>query len=118
MEEMIEQPIKIYVKVNENNEIIDVGSSIFIKDLNGWIKIDEGFGDKYAHAQSQYLEKGLVDEQGRYNYKFVEGKVVEVEEAEKPTIEEQKAVPTEQDKINAQLMLQIAQLKAELKAVK
>ena len=77
MEEMIEQPIKIYVKVNENNEIIDVGSSIFIKDLNGWIKIDEGFGDKYAHAQSQYFKKPLINEDGRYSFKYINGKVVE-----------------------------------------
>ena len=68
MEEMIEQPIKVYVKVNKNNEIIDVGSSIFIKDFNSWIKIDEGFGDKYAHAQSQYFEKPLINDQGFYQY--------------------------------------------------
>ena len=55
---------------------------------------------------------------GRYNYKYAEGKVIEVAETDKPTIEEPKAVPTEQEKINAQLMLQIAQLKAELKSVK
>ena len=77
MEEMINQPIKVYAKVNENNEIIDVGSSIFIKDLNGWIKIDEGFGDKYAHAQSQHFDKPLINEDGRYNFKYINGKVVE-----------------------------------------
>ena len=76
MEEMKEQPIKIYVKVNENNEIIDVGSSIFIKDLNGWIKIDEGFGDKYAHAQSQYFDKLLINENGVYNYKYINNKII------------------------------------------
>ena len=81
-------------------------------------EIDRGQGDKYAHAQGLYLEKGLVDEYGRYNYKYVEGKVVEVAETDKPTIEEPKALPTEQEKINAQLMLQIAQLKAKLNGVK
>ena len=75
MEEMIEQPINVYVKVNENKEIIDVGSSIFIKDLNGWIKIDEGFGDKYAHAQSQYFDKPLINENGVYNYKYINNKI-------------------------------------------
>ena len=77
MEEMIEQPIKVYVKVNDKNEIIEVVSSIFIKDFNGWIKIDEGFGDKYAHAQSQYFEKPLINEDGRYNFKYINRKVVE-----------------------------------------
>lgn len=110
---------KVYVSI-QNGYITSINSDIFLsqEEIQTMTEIDKGQGDKYAHAQSQYLEKGLVDEQGLYNYKFVEGKVVEVTEAEKPTIEEPKAEPTEQDKINAQLMLQIAQLKAELKAVK
>lgn len=110
---------KVYVSLS-NGYITSINSEIFLsqEEIQTMTEIGRGQGDKYAHAQSQYLEKGLVDEQGRYNYKFVEGKVIEVAEAEKPTIEKQKAVPTEQDKINAQLMLQIAQLKAELKAVK
>ena len=81
-------------------------------------EIDKGQGDKYAHAQSQYLGKELVDEHGRYNYKFVDGKVVELEEIDKPAIVESRQEPTEQEKINAQLMLQIAQLKAQLNGVK
>lgn len=110
---------KVYVSL-QDGYITSINSEIFLsqEEIQAMTEIDQGQGDKYAHAQSQYLEKGLVDEHGRYNYKFVEGKVVEVAEEDKPTIEEQKSEPTEQDKINAQLMLQIAQLKAELKAVK
>ena len=77
MVEMIEQPIKVYVKVNDKNEIREVGSSIFIKDLTGWIEIDSGFGDKYAHAQSQYFNKPLINEDDMYNFKYINGKVVE-----------------------------------------
>ena len=111
---------KVYVKLNEDKCITSINSEIFLsnEEMQAMTNIDEGEGDKYAHAQSQYLENGLIDKYGRYNYKYVEGKVVEVAEGDKPTIEEPKAVPTEQQKINAQLMLQIAQLKAELKAVK
>lgn len=111
---------KVYVKLNEDKCVTLIDSEIFLtnEEMQSMTNIDEGEGDKYAHAQSQYLEKGLIDKYGRYNYKFVEGKLVEVAEVDKPTIEEPKAVPTEQQKINAQLMLQIAQLKAELKAVK
>ena len=110
---------KVYVSL-QDGYITSINSEIFLseEEMSTMTEIDKGQGDKYAHAQSQYLEKGLVDEHGRYNYKFVEGKVIEVAEGDKPTIEEQKAEPTEQEKINAQLMLQIAQLKAELKAVK
>lgn len=110
---------KVYVSLS-NGYITSINSEIFLseEEVSAMTEIDKGQGDKYAHAQSQYLEKGLVDEHGRYNYKYVEGKVVEVAEADKPTIEEPKAVPTEQEKINAQLMLQIAQLKAQMNGVK
>lgn len=110
---------KVYVSL-QDGYITSINSEIFLsqEEIQTMTEIDQGQGDKYAHAQSQYLEKGLVDEQGRYNYKFVSGKVVEVAEAEKPTIKEPKAEPTVQEKINAQLMLQIAQLKAQMNGVK
>lgn len=65
---VIEEPIKVYVKVNTNNEIIEVGSSVFIQDTTGWVEVDKGFGDKFAHAQSQYFDKPLMNEDGSYNY--------------------------------------------------
>lgn len=115
----MENKYKVYVSL-QDGYITSINSEIFLsqEEMSTMTEIDLGQGDKYAHAQSQYLEKGLVDEHGRYNYRFLKGKVVEVAEAEKPTIEESKAVPTEQDKINAQLMLQIAQLKAQMNGVK
>ena len=111
---------KLYVKLNENKQVTSINSEIFLsnEEMQTMTNIDEGEGDKFVHAQSQYLEKGLIDKYGRYNYKYVEGKVFEVAEGDKPTIEESKAIPTEQQKINAQLMLQIAQLKAQMNGVK
>lgn len=115
----MENEYKVYVSL-QNGYITSINSEIFLSEEEMLImtEIDKGKGDKYAHAQGLYLEKGLVDEHGRYNYKYVDGKVIEVAEGDKPTIEEPKAVPTEQEKINAQLMLQIAQLKAQLNGVK
>lgn len=115
----MENEHKVYVSL-QDGYITSINSDIFLsqEEMDTMMEIDKGQGDKYAHAQSQYLAKGLVDEHGRYNYKFVEGKVIEVAEAEKPTIEEPKTVPTEQEKINAQLMLQIAQLKVQMNGVK
>ena len=78
MEEIKEQPIKVYVKVNTNNEIIEVGSSIFIQDTAVWVEIDSGYGDKFAHAQSQYFEKPLINDNGTYSYKLENGVVKEV----------------------------------------
>lgn len=110
---------KVYVSL-QDGYITSINSDIFLseEEMSTMTEIAKGQGDKYAHAQSQYLEKGLVDEHGRYNYKYVGGKVIEVAEEDKPTIKEPKAEPTEQEKINAQLMLQIAQLKAQLNGVK
>lgn len=112
--------VRVYINKDSENNITFINSEIFLseEEMSTMTEIDQGKGDKYAHAQGLYLEKGLVDKYGRYNYKYVKGKVIEVAEAEKPTIEEPKAVPTEQEKINAQLMLQIAQLKAQMNGVK
>ena len=62
--------IGVYVRTDSQNNIIEVNSDIFIKDLTGWIKIDEGNSDKYSHAQSQYFDKPLVDDNGNYNYRM------------------------------------------------
>lgn len=96
---------KVYVSL-QDGYITSINSEIFLsqEEVSAMTEIDKGQGDKYAHAQSQYLEKGLVDEQGRYNYKYVEGKVVEVAEGDKPTIEEPEQQATAQDRIEAQVM--------------
>ena len=97
---------KVYVKLNEDKCITSIDSEIFLTDdeIQGMTNIDEGEGDKFVHAQSQYLEKSLYDELGRYNYKIVEGKVVEVSEDEKPKVAKPEQQATAQDKIEAQVM--------------
>ena len=82
---MESQKIKVYVKLDESKVIKEINSSIFLKDITGYIEIDEGLGDKYSHAQSQYLEKGLIDERGRFNYKF-DGGLLELTEEEKENL--------------------------------
>lgn len=101
----MENEYKVYVSL-QDGYITSINSEIFLsqEEMDSMTEIDNGQGDKYAHAQGLYLEKGLVDEKGRYNYKFVEGKVIEVAEADKPTIEEPEQQATTQDKIEAQVM--------------
>lgn len=77
MEEQL-KPISVYIKINTNKEITEVGSSVFISDFTGWIKIDEGYGDRYAHAQSQYFKKPLINENGKYNYRIQNGGIVTI----------------------------------------
>jgi hypothetical protein len=61
----------VYVKVDDN-VVVDINSSAFVNG-EGWTEIDRGDGDKYHHAQGHYLEHGLADEDGIYNYKLVGG---------------------------------------------
>lgn len=76
--EILEQPIKVYIKIDNQNNIVDINSDIFIQDFTNWIYIDEGYGDKYAHAQSQYLDKSLIKDDGSWQYKYVNNKIMEV----------------------------------------
>lgn len=79
----MENKIKVYVKINSNNCITEINSSIFLKNIDNYIEIDEGVGDKYAHAQNMYLEKSLTDNKGRCNYKYINGSIIELTEEEK-----------------------------------
>jgi hypothetical protein len=72
-----EVPTEVFIEINENNEIIKIFSTDFEQPKQTSIKIDEGFGDRYRHAQSQYFEKPLVNEVGAYNYKYINKKVEE-----------------------------------------
>lgn len=71
-----ESKIKVYIKINDKNEVTEINSEIFIRDLTDWIYIDEGYGDKYAHAQGHYLDEPLTNEVGEYNYCFDDGKII------------------------------------------
>ncbi len=101
----MENEYKVYVSL-QDGYISSINSEIFLsqEEMDSMTEIDKGQGDKYAHAQSQYLEKELVDEHGRYNYKYVEGKVVEIAEADKPKVVISEQQATAQDKIEAQVM--------------
>ena len=66
----------VYAKTDDRNVIIAINSSAFISDATEWTEIDEGVGDKYHHAQNNYLSAGLTDENGIFNYKLTDGKPV------------------------------------------
>ena len=71
------QPYIVYVRTDDTERITGVNSSAFLRDITGWIEIDQGFGDKYHHAQGNYFDKPLCDERGIYRYKLVNGRPVE-----------------------------------------
>ena len=41
------------------------------------MKIDEGYGDRYHHAQGNYFDKPIIDDRGILRYKLEDGKPVE-----------------------------------------
>lgn len=73
---------KVYIRTDDNNNIISINSSIFLNDITNWICIDEGTGDKYTHAQSHYLDKPIITNKGIYRYKYVDNIVTEKTEEE------------------------------------
>lgn len=109
MEEEISNLIKVYVKVNEDNCVVGVNSSIFLSDTTNWIEIDEGLGDKYSHAQSFYFDTSLINESGIYVYKWNGTKVVKKTDEEIQTeINSLPAPkPNETEILKAQLNAQI-----------
>ena len=78
MDEIVmEQPYKVFVRVDNAGRVVAINSSAFVQDATGWVEIDSGYGDRYHHAQGNYLPKPKMDERGIYRYKLVDGKVVE-----------------------------------------
>ena len=89
----------VYIKTDTENRIISINSSAFLFDATGWTQIDEGIGDKFHHAQGNYLDTPITDEYGRYNYRYTNGQVVEIPESEKPPVPQRE--PTARERIEA-----------------
>ncbi len=70
----------VYIKTDVQGRVIAVNSSAFlddtIDDTTDWIEIDSGAGDRYHHAQGNYLDKPICTDDGIYQYKLADGAVV------------------------------------------
>lgn len=109
-------PYAVLLRTDEQNRITEINSSAFVADANGWTKIDEGWGDKYHHAQGNYLPKPLMDELGVYRYKLEEGQAMERTQEEMNADYAARPVPAT-PKTNAELEAENALLKAQVQAV-
>lgn len=69
--------MRVYIKIDSENRIIAVNSEIFISNNSGWVEIDNGNGDRFTHAQGNYLPMPLTDENGVFRYKFENGGIAE-----------------------------------------
>ena len=71
------QPYRVLVRVDGDGRITAINSSAFITGETGWTQIDSGYGDRFHHAQGNYLPGPLYDERGIPRYKLQDGKAVE-----------------------------------------
>lgn len=78
---MEEGKSRVYILVDENNNLIRIeGEYSLPNDLNGWILVEEGTPcDRLNLAQTHYLDKPLIDDDGNYNYQYINGEIVEKE---------------------------------------
>ena len=110
------QKSRVYALLDSENRVLRLeGEYSLPADLTGWTKIDEGFGDKYALAQSHYLDKPLYD--GAIpRYKLVDGKVVE-RTAKEIEADKAKLPKPVIPKTNAELESENAKLKQQVAAL-
>lgn len=97
----------VYVKTNQNGDIIAVSSSAFLSDTTGWVKIDEGDGDNFRHAQGNYFPKQLFNSKGVYQYRLVDG--IPQEQSDDEIVEQE----TSLEELRAQAVYQSKQSKSQ-----
>ena len=67
----------VYIRTDFYGNVLEIYSSAFNNSRIDGILIAEGYGDKYRHAQTCFLEKPLINENGDYNYQFDGVKIVD-----------------------------------------
>lgn len=91
---------KVYIKIDELNRVVAINSDVFLTDLTDWILIDEGDGDRYSLAQSNYLGTPLWNEDFIYLYKYEDEQVVRRPSEEMlADIADAETFPTEAERI-------------------
>lgn len=69
------QTYKVYARVDAAGRILALNSDAFLPDPSGWVLIDEGTGDRYHHAQGNYLGS-VMNENGVPVFKLVDGVIM------------------------------------------
>lgn len=113
------QTYKVYARVDVKGRILAINSDAFLPDTFGWVLIDEGAGDRYHHAQGNYLGLTMNDD-GVPMYKLVDGVVMRrtaaemeaeiVPMEEKPSLEERLAELEEQNEMLMGCILEMSEM--------
>jgi hypothetical protein len=106
LQEIEEPKSRVFILKDDNNRVTRIeGEYTLPQDLTNWILIDEGYGDKYNLAQTHYLEKGLMTEDGIYQYKYENEEVIErTEEEIEADREAVPVIPTQMEQLESQVM--------------
>ena len=101
----MEDKYTVYVRTDAADSIVEINSSTFLSDTEGWTAIDEGYSDKYHHAQGNYFPLPLSGPDGCANYKLADGAPVERTDAEKAAEIAARPAPepTPLDRVEAQV---------------
>lgn len=95
---------KVYIKTDDLGRITAINSSAFLseEEQKNWTLIDEGEGDKFHHAQGNYLPKMLFDDNGAFRFKW-NGEKIEERTEEEMSEDETPAVkiPTTEERLAA-----------------
>ena len=101
------QKSKVYVLLDSYGYItrIDGGyTESNITDLENWVLIDEGYGDRYNLCQGNYFPQPIITDGGAYRYKLIDGMVTECSESEileQEEAQKRNTPPTLQDRVDA-----------------
>ncbi|MBP3655122.1 MAG: hypothetical protein J6K32_00320 [Clostridia bacterium] len=58
----------VYIRPDGFGRVLDVNSSAFLRDTQGYMRIDSGYGPRYHHAQGRYFPLPLYDMRGVCRY--------------------------------------------------
>lgn len=72
----------VYIRVDDSGCVVGINSSDFLEDTTGWVQIDSGTGDRYHHAQGNYMPKPIYNRFGVPIYKMEMGEIKERSEEE------------------------------------
>ena len=95
------KPYSVFIKTDEQGRVIGINSDAFLPSTDGWEKIAEGHGDKFHHAQGNYLDLPLMDENGVYRYELKNGKVKERKKKDMDAdVQSRPVQPTDRERID------------------
>ena len=72
----------VYIRVDDTGRVVNINSSAFLSNVDGWVEIDRGTGDRYQHAQGNYMPGPIFNHDGIPIYKLEMGKIVNRTEEE------------------------------------